>query len=267
VQQRPEGSWTGYKALVGDTDGDGDDDLIFNILGGTNRTYVSLSNGDGSFDMTHGAIDHTAQNWGSYAAHVGDINKDGRADLIWNNFAASQPNRTWAATFQASGYQYSQGPFYDHPTSCCWTGYQRVVGDFDGDGDTDLAFTSLVSGGRAIHQDRSNGNGTWSALLPYVPATQVTAGNFTAHVLDIDGDGLADLLWTQLTASTSKVHTALGKNDGRFEVTLSGQTHPATTNWSQAVTTVGDVNGDGRDDVVWVIPGANVQVFVGLARE
>lgn len=267
VQQRPEAiSWSGYHVLVGDTDGDGDDDLIVNSLGSVNRTYVSLSNGDGTLDMSHGAFDHTLPGWGPYAAFIGDVNKDGRSDLIWNSVGSSQPNRTYAGMFSANGYTYAQGPAYDHPTTCCWTGYQRIVGDFNGDGATDLAFSSLITGGRAIHQDRSNPNGSWTALMPSVSARQVDAGNFTAYVADIDGDGISDLIWNQTSATTNKVHTARGKTDGRFEVTLAGQTHPATTNWSQAVTTIGDVNGDGRDDIVWVIPGASTQVFVGLAR-
>lgn len=267
VQQRPEaGAWSGYKALVGDTDGDGADDLIFNLLGQLKRTTVSLSGGDGSFDMSHGTFDHTVPGWTPYVASVGDVNKDRRADLTWNSVGLSQPNRTYAGMFGANGHTYIQGPGYDHPTSCCWTGYQRVVGDFNGDGATDLAFSGLLNGARAIHLDRSNGNGTWSAVLPYIAATALESGNFTAYPADVNGDGISDLIWSQLGGATNRIHTALGKSDGRFEVTLAGQTHPASTNWSQAVTAIGDVNGDARDDIVWVIPGATVQVFVGVAR-
>ena len=266
VQQRSEGGWSAYHALSGDTDGDGDDDLIYNTVASGNVTYVSLSNGDGTLDMSHPSQVHSLGGWTSYMAYVGDVNKDGRADLIWNSVLASQPNRTYSGTFGANGYTYSQGAAYDHPTVCCWTGYQRVVGDFNGDGATDILFSSLLNGGRAVHLDLSTGTGGWSAILPNVSTPQVAAGNFTAYVGDINGDGIDDLIWNQLGNSSNKVHTALGKNSGYVEVTIAGQTHPTSTTWSQAVTAIGDVNGDGRDDVVWVIPGATVHTFVGLAQ-
>jgi Thiol-activated cytolysin/FG-GAP-like repeat len=265
VQQRPEGGWTPFKVLVGDTDGDGDDDLIFNVLGADNGTYVSLSNGDGTFDMSHPAEVSTIHGWGPYVAWMGDVNKDGREDLIWNGVGSSSPNRTYAGTFQAGGFGYQMGAAYDHPTSCCWTGYQRIIGDFNGDGAVDIALSNKGGGAAALHMVRSLGTGAWTAGA-YVSLSSLAAGAFTAYRADINGDGIDDLVFNQLGATTNNVHTALGKTNGVMEVTLTGQTHPASTTWSNAVTLIGDVNDDGRDDVVWVIPGATVQVYVALAR-
>lgn len=265
VQQRPEGGWSPYKVLVGDTDGDGDDDLVFNALGSTNSTYTSLSNGDGTFDMSHGPVTRAEGGWGSYVGWIGDVNKDGRADMVWNSVNISQPNRTYASVFQANGFSLTSGPGYDHPTTCCWTNYQRVVGDFNGDGAVDFAFSNKKSSASALHMVRSQGNGNW-IVGPFVSLGNLAAGDFTAYAADINGDGIDDLVWNQLTASANRVHTALGQSNATTEVSLAGQTHPASTNWSNAVTLLGDVNGDNRDDVVWVIPGASVQIFVALAK-
>ncbi len=265
VQQRPEGGWGPYKVLAGDTDGDGDDDLVFNVLGSANTSYVSLSNGDGTFDMSHGGTSHSSGGWGSYVAWLGDVNKDGRADMIWNSVNLSQPNRTYASTFQANGFSLVQGAGYDHSTTCCWTNYQRVVGDFDGDGATDILFSNKRSGAAALHMIRSLGNGTWTTG-PLVSLQNLAAGEFTAYAADINGDGIKDLAWNQLSASANLVHTALGKLNGVMEVSLVGQRHPASTNWSNAVTLIGDVNGDNREDLIWVIPGASIQIFAGLAK-
>ncbi|HTO73820.1 MAG TPA: thiol-activated cytolysin family protein, partial [Gemmatimonadales bacterium] len=146
AQQRPESGWTAFKLLVGDTDGDGDDDLIYNALGTNNGTFVSLSNGDGSLDMTHPQVLQSLHGWTPYQAWVGELNRDGRKDLIWNNVGSSQPNRTYSGLFQASGVDLTLGAAYDHPSICCWTGYERLTGDFNGDGTTDLLFSSLSSG-------------------------------------------------------------------------------------------------------------------------
>jgi hypothetical protein len=83
---------------VGDVDGDGDADLLWNSRSGTaNRTYVSLGQGDGSFDFS--ALDQlhpdTQANWPQYTIYVADVNGDGRDDLIWNWAAAT--NRIYTA--------------------------------------------------------------------------------------------------------------------------------------------------------------------------
>jgi hypothetical protein len=206
----------------------------------------------------------TIHGWGTYDAHVGDVNKDGRADLIWNSVRSSSPNRSYAGTFGSDGATLTLRPAYDHSTSCCWLGYQRVMGDVTGDGAIDLIFSSAISGGKAIHGVRSSGTGGW-IQLPLVSMPLAT-GNFTAFSIDLNGDGIRDLVWNQLTGSANRVHTALGKTSGSVEPTLAGQTHPATTTWSQASPMVGDVNGDQREDMVWTIPGSTVTSYVGLAR-
>lgn len=265
VQLHPGGGWGPYKPLAGDTDGDGDDDLVFNALGTLNETYVNLSNGDGSFDMSHPKFTHSSQGWTPYQAWLGDINKDGRADLIWNTVGLASPNRSWGGMFGADGFGVTQGAGYDHPSNCCWTNYQRIVGDFNGDGAMDLALSNKKNGVTALHMIRSLGNGNWTAGA-LVSLGSLAAGDFQAYRADLNGDGIDDLVWNQLGASTNRVHTGLGKSNGITEITLAGQIHPASSAWSNAVTLIGDVNGDSRDDVTWVIPGATVQLSVGLAQ-
>jgi hypothetical protein len=83
---------------VGDVDGDGDTDLIWSALSGpANRTYVSLGQGNGTFDFT--ALDQlhpeTETNWSQYQMFVDDFNGDGRDDIVWNWPAAT--NRIYTA--------------------------------------------------------------------------------------------------------------------------------------------------------------------------
>lgn len=267
VQQRPEGGWTPYQRYVMDTDGDGDDDLVFNYLAATNRTYVNVSNGDGTFDMSQTYYEPAPGGWGTYGAFVGEIDNNARQDLIFNTVSPDQGNWIYTGRFTSDGRTYTLSSPQQHYTTCCWQGYQRITGDFNGDGRTDLFWSSAVNpGGRALHGGLANGSGGWTYLNPWVAIPLESSGSFAAHVGDIDGDGFSDVVWNQLGATTNKVQTGRGKSDGRPEISPAEQVHPATTNWSQAVTLVGDVTGDGRDDLVWVIPGATTQIYLGTAE-
>ena len=267
VQQRPEGGWTPYRWLVLDTDGDGDDDLVFNYLAATNRTYVNLSNGDGTFDMSHTFYEPAPGGWGPFSAFAGEVNNDSRGDLIFNTASPDQGNFLYTGRFNAGGLTYTLSSAQGHYTACCWQGYQRLSGDFNGDGRTDMFWSSAVNpGSRALHGGVANGSGGWTYLNPYLAIPLESSGSFTAHVGDIDGDGFSDIAWNQLGATTNRIQTGRGKADGRPEISPAEQVHPALTNWSQATTLVGDVTGDSRDDLVWVMPGATVQVYVAEAQ-
>jgi len=266
VQQRPEGGWTAYRWLVMDTNGDGKDDLVYSNLGTTNRTYVSFSNGDGTLDVTQSFHQPAVGGWTAYAAFRGDVNNDGRADLIFNTVGPDQGNFLYTGRYNADGRTYTLSPAQGHYTACCWQSYQRLTGDFNGDGRTDMFWSNAAGGARALHGGLANGSGGWSYLSPWVAIPLESSGNFTALVGDIDGDGFSDIIWNQLSATTNKVQTGRGKSDGRPEISPAEQVHPALTNWSQATSFVGDVTGDNRDDLVWVIPGASIQVYVGAAQ-
>ncbi|MEH2001750.1 MAG: VCBS repeat-containing protein, partial [Nostoc sp.] len=94
AQDRPlsEGGWNGFDTLTGDVNGDGLTDLIWNFTGDINRTYVGLSNGNGTFTFL-GAQDRSERGWNGFDTLTGDVNGDGLTDLIWNQ--TGNINRTY----------------------------------------------------------------------------------------------------------------------------------------------------------------------------
>src|SRR5258707_239228 len=82
--QPEQGGWFGYTAHLADVNGDGFADLVWNQLGTINRTYVNLSNGNGTFRRALSAFDQPEQNWSGFTLFTADVNGDGLADLVWN---------------------------------------------------------------------------------------------------------------------------------------------------------------------------------------
>src|SRR3989442_1524366 len=119
-----------------------------------------------------------------------------------------------------------------------------VVADVNGDGKPDL----ILAGG-AIGVLLGNGNGTFQAEVSYSGGG--TAADSVA-VSDVNGDGKLDLIvsnqFTGTGTSNGGVGILLGNGDGTFQ--------PALTYYSGGQNAhsiaVGDINGDGRPDIVAV---------------
>ncbi|MGA2812610.1 MAG: FG-GAP-like repeat-containing protein [Candidatus Acidiferrum sp.] len=123
-----------------------------------------------------------------------------------------------------------------------------VTGDFNGDGNLDLAFATATG----VQVLLGNGNGTFQ-LGPFTPITQI--GRDTVAVGDFNHDGNLDLVVTVFDPYTAGYNFAgilLGNGDGTFatlnEIAGSG------TSYAGAITAVaGDFNGDGNLDIATAI--------------
>lgn len=260
----PASGFANYNVYVGDIDGDGAADLIFNQVS-TDNNYVlaALSNKDGTF-----AFDSTVQllgtgGWAPYIAAVADYNGDGKADLVFNTINGSF-NQTEVATSNGDGTFTNLGP--TNRTDGLWYYYQRLVADFTGDQKPDWLFYRDPSGNPDSRVYIVSGMQT---MLPYTPLANVLPRQYyTAMAGDVNGDGIADLLLNYDSSTTNTIAAVLGTTSGTLSTgTALLQIHPVSTNWSTALPTmVGDVNGDGDADVVWVISGSPTRVFVGLSR-
>jgi hypothetical protein len=151
----PAGLW-GELPLVGDFNGDGKADMA--ILNQQGAVWVGLSSGTG-FDAPGGGQWTVFEApWGGMPLS-GDFNGDGKTDL-----AVFTPENQWKVNL-------SSGASFDAPGSGTWTsaaglwGELPTVGDFNGDGKTDIAILNAnsewwlgLSSGSAFD---APGNGRW----------------------------------------------------------------------------------------------------------
>jgi hypothetical protein len=143
-------------------------------------------------------------------------------------------------------------PSYADPTNQPIEAIAPVVADFNGDGKLDMA-TSL---GNVL---LGNGDGTFRMGTSFAPFPDVIAVDGFAEA-DVNGDGKPDLvmLWL-MDSGTSKIAVFLGNGDGTFQAPIV--TDPGVRLGGALV---GDVNGDGKPDVVAFGSGSpSLFVFLG----
>lgn len=157
----PNTGWSSYlSAKIGDFNGDGKDDIIWNYLGSANSIYTGISNGDGTFEFTSESV-HTIPGWTVYTDFlIGDINGDGKDDIVWNYLGVV--NSIHAALSNGDGtFEYTKESVHSDES---WFYYLPAkLTDINGDGRPDLTWEysgSAYSSCSAL----SKGDGTFLFL-------------------------------------------------------------------------------------------------------
>ena len=264
-----------YEFAVGDVDGRNGDDLIWNVRAGVNRTYVSFSNGDGTYgvdnvegitDMWH---DHPARAWnGNETFKVGDFNGDGRDDLIWYTEGFDVHHVYFAESVSdVQGQVFSFRGLFDRNGARGWTNYDVVIGNIDGRAGVDLVWMAFGDTRHPIHRDLTTG-GTPALEIGPLEWFETPQGEapYELRLLDVNGDGRKDLLMNDMD-TVNRSYIGLGTAEGQFDFGRVSQDHPAFDDWSQFTILVGDVDGDGREDVIYNNADAANDVYVGLATD
>jgi uncharacterized protein YkwD len=158
---------------------------------------------------------------------VGDLNGDGRGDIVWTNAKTGQT----AAWLMNGTSVFSSAFLFTDPN---WA--VAFVADFNGDGKADLLWRNRATGQTAVWlMDGLASVG--SAVIFSDAAWSVT------NVGDFNADGKADLVWRNDTTGQTAVWLMNGTTPINAAVIFSNP------DWS--VTHTADVNGDGKTDLVW----------------
>ena len=250
------GGQDAYSVAVEDVNGDHKPDLLVtNYCADSNCSTegsvgVLLGNGDGTF---RAAVTYGSGGFHTVSVTVGDVNGDGKPDLLVTNDCVDQDCATGNVgvllgngngTFQAAVTYASGG---EEPESA-------AVADVNGDGKLDLLVANAICAPGcatgSVGVLLGNGDGSFQSAVTY------DSGGFGAEsvaAMDVNGDGNPDLLVANTCVTdgafncvNGSVGVLLGNGDGTFQAPVSY----GSDGTGAASVAVRDVNGDGNPDVL-----------------
>ena len=243
---------------AGDVDGDGVKDVVAGAPFGGKTLVLSGKDGHVLFTL---AAESRSDAFGRHVSTAGDVDHDGHADVV-----VGAPGNGAGGAGAGRAYVYSGKDGHLLLT---------LTGERAGD-----AFGSTVAGwsdrkrfflavgapgagprktGRVYVYDRLSGKPKF--VIDSDETGRALGAMFISVPGDVDGDGVPDVYASDFTnaakgPSTGRVYVHSGK-DGRHLLTLTGET--AGEGFGIGPAGAGDVDGDGREDLVvgaWQYAGA-----------
>ncbi len=209
---------------VADLNGDGIPDMVVANQNGSGDGTVGvlLGKGNGAFQPVVAYDSGGQQGW---SVAVADVNGDGHPDILvlnsHNSFVVGVLLGNGDGTF-APAVTYKGD------------GFSIAVADVNGDGKPDL-----ITGSAEVLL--GNGDGTFQ------PAIRYGSGAMETVVADVNGDGKPDIVAiVDVVNVGTYIGVLLGKGDGTFPTQVLYSTG-GVQSYSVAV---GDLNGDGKPDIV-----------------
>lgn len=249
-------------AAAGDFNRDGWQDLYV-LRGIAGPDALFLNNQDGTFTDVAASAGVDIVHNGAGAA-VGDIDRDGLLDIFVSSLGpdALAPGHhklyrnngdgTFTNIADAAGVRYT--------TQRNGEGMSSAFGDYDLDGDLDLAVTGWIDANNGNRLFRNRGDGTFDDVTTTAFPFNLNNGTngLSVRFADMDGDRYPELLWV---ADFGTTRYLVNNRDGTFSNATDASGTGLEANGMG--NTIGDFNNDGLLD--WYVTSvyAGTSFFTG----
>jgi hypothetical protein len=242
-----------FSAAFGDVNSDGIEDVLFTVVPSAGSPLaVMYGRGDGTLSAPTLIAGGPAGSTFSAIA-IGDVNGDGRPDVV-----VGADYQGMQVFLQAADGSLVAGDFLNYVHARALR-----IADIDGDGRMELLAVSVLSSTVDIWHQDANGHLFLQRSLDFGVAAGygvVFGTGYGLEVGDVNGDGLPDIVVTIAGAASGKnVAVFLAQPGGAFAAPIYLAADPT---WGATGVAIGDVNGDGRNDIV-VSTGGN-QAWIGI---
>jgi hypothetical protein len=240
------------EVAVADLNGDGIPDLVGTSLGFASNPgsiFILLGKGKRTFAK---AVNISSGGHSPNGIAVGDLNHDGIPDLVVaNSLSSSGPGNVAVLLGKGDG-TFEKPVRYQAGVYSPW---QVVLGDFNRDGELDLAVLTIDGDGEdKIYVLLGNGDGTFGKAKAY------RSGMYpeSIAVADFNGDGILDLAVANITnPKPSHISILLGNGDGTFQPPIA---FPVGISPASLITA--DFNHDGKPDLAALTGPSGITVLL-----
>jgi hypothetical protein len=248
-------------ALVSaDVNGDGKPDLLSLTGSGISAVSVQLNNGNGTFGTARWFFDpsHAAT-----AIAVGDVNGDGKSDIVFANTSTANPT-TWGALIGSVTVRLGDGQG-NFPTAnsaqYLFTGPMTSIAlAHDSGSIAGMDLVAVPASGGKVYVTRANSSGYFGAVQSYsVPGNHPNYGSCKVAVGDFTGGGSTDIVVTDPFQNSVSVLMNMGTGSFGAATTYAVGARPLAV-------ALGDVTGDGKFDIITANADGTVSVLAGLGN-
>ncbi|WP_298948890.1 gliding motility-associated C-terminal domain-containing protein [uncultured Polaribacter sp.] len=237
-----------YNTLLADFNNDGLIDIMNAKGGGSGGGWVHQNSTSSSISFSSAVTLNPGSSWGfnAYDSEIGDLNKDGKIDIIGAYWLAdisdftlnSSAGGVYSSISQGDGQaQYSSMGYVDlvPGVSLGNTVTKIETADFNNDGYVDYAVSGSAGFWIVLNSTTTPG----SSSISLSPSSNFNLNAKFISTSDLDDDGDLDIV-----AATDGGLINILKNDGFGVFTMSAST--IQTKGFQ----LADFNGDGKDDLI-----------------